>query len=251
MAGINMSDTFVLDSTDPVDVVMRTDETYDNAIASVEVNGSSDATQITTKLQESGIIIENADKDATMTETENSFELEQCMKNAAALDESTLDLSNPIDAIMFAESDICDDGEPCTDPDIEIDGSYENEYSDDDDFNEDEYDGDIVDEVLNDTTDEPGSVEDSEDNDMIENVADDKLVADATGYEVEESAFGHYSMAFEACSGRKKVKNDTVNMIDDDDEAINELKLGMEKVTMKIQLKPVNQHLHSELDLIK
>lgn len=224
MAGINMSDTFVLDSTDPVDVIMRTDETYDNAIASVEVNGSSDATQITTKLQESGIIIENADKDATMTETENSFELEQCMKNAAALDESTLDLSNPIDAIMLAESDICDNGAPCEDPD-EIDDSYDGEY-DDDDFNEDESDGDIVDEILNDTTDEPGSVEDSEDNDMIENVADDKLVADATGYEVEESAFGHYSMAFEACSGRKKVKNDTVNMIDDDDEAIDEIEAG-------------------------
>lgn len=149
MALLSMSDTFSMDSLDPVDAVLKTDETFERVMAASQVNDELSVDKVLDGFREAGEIVDTRDDE-----------------DDEPVEESSFDLSNPVDLCMLGEGADCPD---CSDPDLDDD------------------DGEMIDEIINslDGEDEPGSPEDEEDTDMIDAVADDRKTVDNTGYQTE------------------------------------------------------------------
>lgn len=149
MALLSMSDTFSMDSLDPVDAVLKTDETFERIMAASQVNDELSVDKVLDGFREAGEIVDTRDDE-----------------DDELVDESSFDLSNPVDICMLGEDTNCPD---CSDPDLNDD------------------DGEMIDEIINslDGDDEPGSPDDEEDTDMIDAVADDNKTVDNTGYQTE------------------------------------------------------------------
>lgn len=207
MAELSMSNTLTLDSLDPVEAVLKTDEDFAKAIAAAEAGGSFNEAAALSTLEEAGDIMDTED-DKEVKEEE--------------LDESTFDVTNPVDLSMMMESS--DDGEEdgkdeCCDEAAEAGDDYDFE----DDFDYDDEDSMMVDEVMEEAGSDPGSAEDKEDGDIIDAVDDDKV--DGTGYQVEDTMICNpfATSLFESdIDDEECCTKDATDMSDDDDEAINE-----------------------------
>lgn len=201
MAELSMSTPFSFDSLDPVDMVLKTDENLEKAIANAATAGADDAETIIRNLEESGEILE-AREDYSYDEED--------------LDESTFDLSNPVDMCMLESLDEKDDDKDNKE-DSETGAVGESaEYDDYDEFVDE--DGELIDEVMEDDTHEPGSVQDQEDSDIIDAVDNDQV--DSTGYQIEDALFE--DSEFDLDDLDEGCAKDAVDMVDDDDEAITE-----------------------------
>lgn len=194
---LSMADNLVFDNLDPVDAVLKTDDTFEHAlaVATTAEDGVIDADKAINTLEESGEIL-----DARV-------DLSDVMVN-----ESSFDSSSVIDICIMeefdgeeAEPDVTDDEEEFPDMDVPDD---EELYEDDDDGY-----GDMIDEVDAGDT-EPDTQDDAGEGAMIDAI--DADAADNTGYQIEE-VFGFGSSVF-----YEDANDDAADIADEDDEAINE-----------------------------
>lgn len=203
MADFSMSNSLVLDSLDPVEAVLKTDEDFAAAIAAAEAKGNFDETIAIKSLKESGDIIDSEEDEQEVDEKD--------------LDESTFDITNLVDLSMITESSGESDSEDDDDDEL---------ITEDDDFDYDDDDIDIVDEVMDSVDDtDPESVGNKEDGEIIDAVDADAV--DDTGYQIE-GTFTHNPFISSLLEDADMdcddddCTTDTAEMADDDDEPITE-----------------------------
>lgn len=181
---------FTFDSLDPVDIVLSTDNRFEDAMVM-----ASTVEEAVAAVEEAGYILEGREDDDMDSDT---------------VTEDTFDPSNPVDVALS-------EGEGCSDDDEEYD---EGDIEDDDDILYDD-NGEIIDEVLDASTGGPGTVDDDDDNDLIDAVADGNV--DANGNIEVEEGYTDYSynefIAESDCTSDAAVVSDD----DDDEEAVNEV----------------------------
>lgn len=206
MADFSMSNSLVLDSLDPVEVVLKTDEDFGAAIAAAEAKGTFDEDVAIKSLKESGDIIDSEEDEQEVDEKD--------------LDESTFDITNPVDLSMMTEPSDESDSED------DDDDSHDEPITEDDDFDYDDDDIGIVDEVMDGVDDtDPESVSNKEDGEIIDAVDDDAV--DGTGYQIEDT-FTHNPFISSLLEDADMdcddddCTTDTAEMADDDDEPITE-----------------------------
>ena len=182
---------FTFDSLDPVDIVLSTDNRFEDAMVM-----ASTVEEAVTAVEEAGYILEGR---------------EDYDMDSGTVTEDTFDPANPVDVVLS-------EGEECSDDDEESD---EDDIEDDDDDILYDDNGEIIDEVLDASTGGPGTMDDDDDNDMIDAVAAGNV--DANGNIEVEEGYTDYSynefIAESDCTSDAAVVSDD----DDDEEAVNEV----------------------------